>query len=238
MNACQRNKRKTMAGFSLLEALISTVLMAIVLSALATITAQWLPNWNRGVAQVQRDEFVALGLERLLADFAATAFVPPSSETRAPLFEGTDRSVIFVRTSLGPNSGPGLDIVRIAEVNSEQGFALVRTRAPFMPLAKVRLRDLKFGEPVVLLRPPFRLLFAYAGQDRKWQDGWRDQILLPNAVKLTVRHGASQNTRSISTTAIIPAQLSVECIAVKSFADCMTLLARPPVAADGAPSRT
>src|SRR5437764_628899 len=50
-------------GFTLIEALISTALMAAILAAIATVTAQWLPNWNRGFAGVQRNELLALGLE-------------------------------------------------------------------------------------------------------------------------------------------------------------------------------
>jgi general secretion pathway protein J len=42
------------AGFTLIETLIATALMVAILAALATITAQWLPNWNRCFARVQR----------------------------------------------------------------------------------------------------------------------------------------------------------------------------------------
>src|SRR5262245_38984581 len=59
-----RHSTKATAGFTLLEALIATALMAIILAALATITAQWLPNWNRGLARLQRNEHMALGLDR------------------------------------------------------------------------------------------------------------------------------------------------------------------------------
>ena len=95
--------------------------MGLILAALATITAQWLPNWNHGIVRVQRNEQVALGLERLAADLAAAEFIPASRETRKPFFDGANRSVTFVRTALGPNTGPGLEIVRIAEINSERG---------------------------------------------------------------------------------------------------------------------
>ena len=64
-------------GFTLIEALFATALMGAILAALATVTAQWLPNWNRGFARVQRNELLALGLERLVADLAAAEFVQP-----------------------------------------------------------------------------------------------------------------------------------------------------------------
>ena len=71
-----RSKRQSVAGFTLLEALISTALMAAILGAMATVTAQWLPNWNRGLAAISRNELLALGLERLVADLAAAEFDP------------------------------------------------------------------------------------------------------------------------------------------------------------------
>src|SRR5262245_35672203 len=159
----RRHARKTMRGFTLLEALIATAMMGFVLAALAIVTAQWMPNWNRNIARVQRSEDVALGIARLTTDLAAAEFIPASRETRRPLFDGANRSVIFVRTALGPNSGPGLEIIRIAEIDTDQGRALVRTRAPFRP--GIDRTEPAFTDPVILLRAPYRLSFAYAGTD-------------------------------------------------------------------------
>jgi len=58
-------------GFTLLEALIAMALMAFILTALAAVTAQWMPSWNYGIARVQRSEDIALGLARLTTDLAA-----------------------------------------------------------------------------------------------------------------------------------------------------------------------
>ena len=219
-----------MAGFTLIEALVATALMGLILAALATITAQWLPNWNHGIVRVQRNEQVALGLERLAADLAAAEFIPASHQTRKPLFDGTNRSVTFVRTALGPNTGPGLEVVRIAEISSEQGPVLVRTRAPFVP--GIDRTQPNFTDPVVLLRAPYRLSFSYAGTDRNWREDWREQVQLPNAVKLTVRDAATQRTLSVSTATLIHVEVPVDCIAAKSLAECLTSTLRPSADAD------
>ena len=57
------------AGFTLIEVLMATLLMTVILGALATVTAQWLPSWNRGMARVQRAERLAIGLERIARIF-------------------------------------------------------------------------------------------------------------------------------------------------------------------------
>src|SRR5262249_51867755 len=64
-------RRRAAAGFTLIEALVATALMGMVLAALATITAHWLPNWNRGIGRVQRTELVSISLNRLVADLEA-----------------------------------------------------------------------------------------------------------------------------------------------------------------------
>lgn len=221
-------------GFTLLEALIATALMGMILAALAAIAAQWLPNWSRGMVRVQRSEHTALGLERLVADLAAAEFVPAGRQSRQPLFSGTDRSVIFVRTALGPNTGAGLEIVRVAEVASERGPVLVRMRAPFVPasIAAVDPPEANFSDPVVLLRAPYRLSFSYAGPNRIWQDTWQQQMQLPRAVKLTLRDLETQRTLSVSTAASVHAELPAECISAKSSAAC--LASRPQPSRSGA----
>ena len=220
MTMRQARRRQTIRGFTLLEALIATAMMGLILAALATVTAQWMPNWNHGIARVQRSEDVALGLERLASDLAAAEFIPASRENRKPLFDGANRSVIFVRTALGPNTGPGLEIIRIAETKSDQGWLLVRTRAPFVP--GIDRAQPVFTDPVVLLRDPYRVLFSYAGRDRNWNEEWRDQTLLPKAIKLTVQDAATQRTLSISTTALIHVDIPMECVAARSIAECLT----------------
>src|ERR1044072_9088710 len=133
MRMPRRVSKLNLAGFTLIEALVSITLMAFIFTALATITAQWLPNWNHGIARVQRNDLMSLGLERLAGDLAAAEFIPASQHNRKPFFYGTSRSVTFVRTAVGPNKTNGLEIIRIAEISTEKGPALVRTRAPFAP---------------------------------------------------------------------------------------------------------
>src|SRR5436190_14068418 len=86
------------AGFTLVEALLATALMGVILAAIGTVTAQWLPNWNRGFARVQSSETLAAGLERIVADLAAAEFVTAGAGIRQPVFDGTELSVTFLRT--------------------------------------------------------------------------------------------------------------------------------------------
>jgi general secretion pathway protein J len=241
MTAPQLKSENRCAGFTLVEMLAATVLMAIVLAAVATITAQWLPNWNRNVTRLQSNEQISLGLDRLTADIAAAEFISPGRGTLQPLFVGTNRSVEFVRTALGPNARIGLEIVRISDARGDRGPVTVRTRASFKPVGErggFQPGQTQFTDPVVLLRSPYTIAFEYAGSDRIWRDTWSEQPLLPRAVKLTVHDIAMKRPLAISTAQLVHSELPVDCITSKSLADCLTALLQPRKSAQENGSRS
>ena len=189
MNRPLARARQAEAGFTMFEALVAIALMGLIMGALGAVTAQWMPNWTRGLAQVQRNEQVAIALDRLAADISAAEFVSPNRSTNAPLFQGAELAVTFVRQALGPNNRSGLEIVQIAETTDSRGWALVRTRAPFvmLPTGSPLLDPIPFADPVVLLRGPFRVAFAYADAGGAWTRSWRNSGALPAAVRFDVR---------------------------------------------------
>jgi general secretion pathway protein J len=201
MTTERADARRGEHGFTLIEALVALALTGLTLSALASLTAQWLPNWNRGFDRIQQSELIGISMQRIAADLAAAEFVPASRASKKPLFEGTPLSVTFVRTALGPNAGTGLDVVRLGETTDQGRLVTVRSRAPFTPLAAglSPSEQIHVADPVVLLRPPLRMSFAYAGPDRRFRDDWHDMDKLPTAIMLTVRDAASERVLSVST---------------------------------------
>lgn len=211
------------AGFTLIEMLIALILMIGILAALATVTSQWLPNWNRGFIHVQRTELIGQGLERLVADLSAAEFVTANGKASQPLFEGDELGVRFVRTAIGPNTRPGLEVVRISTMSDDRGAALVRARTPFVSLPeKTKLRDLaNFSDPVVLIRAPYRTTFSYAGPNHAWQNSWRDADQLPIAIRVLVRDEATQHTLAVSTAMVLRVNAPAECARAKVVKDCI-----------------
>ncbi|MBR0798246.1 prepilin-type N-terminal cleavage/methylation domain-containing protein [Bradyrhizobium jicamae] len=216
------------AGFTLLEVLLATLLMAVILGALATVTAQWLPNWNRGITRVQRAERLAIGMERVLADLSVAEMVPMSGDGKRPLFEGGELSVTFVRTAVGPSTRPGLEIIRLIEKGDAQGLALVRERAPFHPMPPDA--QIRFSDQVVLIRSPMRVTFDYAGPDQVWQPKWRDQLQLPAMVRVTVRDAGTGQVLAVSSAAIVHVNAPAECARAKNTITCLTARANPTTA--------
>jgi general secretion pathway protein J len=225
MRRRSRRSRKGEAGFTLIEVLLATLLMTLILGALATVTAQWLPNWNRGMARVQRAERLAIGLERIAADLSVAEMMPINSDAKAPLFEGSELSVTFVRTAVGPNTRPGLEIIRLIEKADNQGLALVRERAPFAPMPGDA--QIRFADQVVLIRSPFRVTFSYAGPDQVWQPTWRGQMQLPDMVRIAVRDSATGRVLAVSSAAIVHITAPAECARAKNASACLTARLKP-----------
>jgi len=216
-------------GFTLMETLVALALMGLVLSALASLTAQWLPNWNRGLDRIQRSEMISMVLQQISADLAAAEYVPAGRGEKRPLFEGSELAVMFVRTALGPNAGLGLDVVRLSESSDQGGVVTVRSRMPFRPLppGSVLSGQVQFGEPVLLFRAPYRLSFAYSAGDQVWRTSWGDSDKLPAAIRLTVRDMASERVLAISTVTPVHVQAPMK-------GDCT----QGDVKCEGAPNTT
>lgn len=201
MSRRRARRRRAEAGFTLLEALASIALMGLIAGAIATVTAQWLPNWNRSHFRTQRNEQLAIALDRLVADLSAAEYVTPNGVTNVPIFRGDELALTFVRSAVGPNMRPGLELVKIAETTDSLGAVLVRMRAPFVPVATgdPSLDPTSFGGPVVLLRAPLRVVFAYAGRDGKWENSWHHPGELPAAIRFDVRDGEGRLVVSTAT---------------------------------------
>lgn len=212
--------RSRNAGFTLIEALLATMLMLAILGALAVVTSQWMPNWDRGFVRLQRAEILTAGLERLVSDLAAAQPVSTGigGPNDYPVFEGTELSVTFIRTKLGPNLSTGLEVVQIAETRDDNGLALVRRTAPFLPTAEGQRN---FANPVVVVRAPYRVSFSYSGRDRVWRDNWRGAPLLPHAIRVRVRDAATSTTLAVSTSTLVHAELPVRCILSKTATGCL-----------------
>jgi general secretion pathway protein J len=218
------DQRSGEAGFTLIEMLIATMLMGLILTALATVTAQWLPNWDRGIARLQRDERFAFAMNRLVADLSVAEPVPAANATHVVLFDGAELGVTFVRTAVGPNTHPGLEVVRFRELSDASGPQLIRERALYTPSDRGAL--LRFADPVALIAPPFRVTFAYAGADALWHSTWAGTVQLPRRIRITIRDGITQQTLALSTAALVHVDTPAACAAAGNVDQCLLQMAQ------------
>jgi general secretion pathway protein J len=208
------------SGFTLLEALIAIALTGLLLGMLATVTGHWMANWRTGFERVQNADLLGLGVDRIAADVAAAEYASLDTDTQF-YFEGTETSVTFVRSAIGPNAAAGLEIVRLGEIDDARGRVLVRSRAPFMPITAKAVADggVEFTNPIVLVRPPYRVSFAFAGRDRIWKESWSDVKQMPNAVRITIRNDVTGAILPVSTAASINVNAPAACVAAPAGCD-------------------
>jgi general secretion pathway protein J len=220
VTAFKRNPVLETAGFTLMEALLCMLLLGFIVGALATVTGQWLPNWSRGMLELQRVERIAVSVERMVSDISGAEMIPPEADAKTVLFDGTQHVLTFVRTAIGPNAKPGLEIVKLSESVEDQGLAMIRQRAAFAPMspdAKVR-----FADPVVLIRMPYRAFFSYAGPDGVWQQDWQSQPQLPQRIQVSIRDTSTGRRVSFSEAGLVHVNAPAECARADHPEECIS----------------
>src|SRR4029077_19564797 len=109
-----------------------------------------------------------------------------------------------------------------AETPGEKGLMTVRTHERFVPMgqdgAEVQPAP---AHPVVLIRAPYRVTFAYAGVDRVWRPTWRGEGELPAAIRVQLRDAAPDRTLSVSTATLVRANMPADCVLAEVIADCI-----------------
>jgi general secretion pathway protein J len=222
-------RKRGAAGFTLFEALVSVALMGMIVTSLSLVTGQWLPNWRRSFGSTQQLEMLDVGLQRVIDDLEAAESVGANGASKSPLFVGDAASVVLVRAAVGPDASPHLELIKLSETRDERGVVLMRTRAPFAPFASDRPIEtqLRFSDPVALVRAPFLVSFAFAGPDRTWRDNWRDAVQLPNAIRIAVRDAASNQILALSTATLVHVDLSADCVGPNPIQQCLQGLATP-----------
>jgi general secretion pathway protein J len=198
-------------GFTLLEALIAMALFGALLSSFALLIGQWVPQWRHGLGRLQRDEQVGVAVDRLIGDLQGAVPIAGLRGDRL-IFVGQANSVIFARRNLQPNSGFGIELVRVDEVATENGLEIVRKRAQMPGGRPVDLDSIEFSDPVALLTGSLHVRFAYAGDDNTFQDAWSGGSALPKRIEVAFYDERDPSNR-ISTAAALRVTKPFSCAA-------------------------
>jgi general secretion pathway protein J len=100
------------------------------------------------------------------------------------IFSGEENAVTLVRRSLPVEMPPGLEVIRLAPQSGHADVTLARSRAP-LPFGSFLAEPID-PSPVVLLRPPYSIRFAYADTDRQWRTTWHDQGHIPLLIRIAI----------------------------------------------------
>lgn len=188
MPACAERRRRK-AGFTLVELLVSMVVLSLValamMGGLRFVVRAFAHTDERRVAL----EELTLSLSVLRGELERTEplMLKVGNDSRV-MFEGAPDRVRFVNVE--PTFMPGLPyrIFELAVVGDAGDYRIELRRSPLDP-ARPDLAAVAEAAPRVLLRTPRPLTFTYYGQRRRderpqWQETWSRLTQLPAAVRL------------------------------------------------------
>lgn len=180
--------RRASAGFTLLEALVTLVIVALIVTALMQALTQAL-SMRASLVRHQRETREGALQEAWFRESVAGA-VADLPDAYGPL-QGTARG--FEMLTLAPLAGEGLVRVgwRLEPVHG--GHAL-------------HYRDARLGDVVVLAGPLDQPSFAYLDPAGQWQGEWRPEGNDADAIPRAVRFTARSATRDIAWTVAMPAR--------------------------------
>lgn len=159
--------RPSEGGFTLIEALATLLLTGLMLSAITTLTGQWLGGWNRGAARLERSEGLAVAFDRIARDVGGA--IPMASPIRpgAVTFVGEPASLIFVHQSIDPGAPAGLEVVRLF---AGRDGRLMRERGVYDP--ETPLEGIAVREAVGVTRESYGIAFSYLDDLGAWSPDW------------------------------------------------------------------
>lgn len=219
-------------GFTLIEALVALAIGGFVIATLATVTGQWMRNWQVGIPVLQRSQSLVTGLDRIVADVAAARFMPAGAT--GFIFTGEPTAITLVRQTLPVETPAGLEVVRLAALPGGGDVTLARSRSP-LPFGS-SLSAPADPSPVALLRQPQAVRFAYADADQVWQTSWQVPARLPRLVRVEVIDRRSGRAVLPAVVVRLHADAPLTCAALQAGNLCDTALGfapRPEAAASG-----
>jgi len=192
------------AGFSLIETLAALAIASAIMLSSSTLMYQVVYFFDAGTARIDQSEQLALAIDSLVHDFAATRFVVEetageadnTSKTIAAAFiaspETKERpaSVKFITSGSHGAEARGEEVVKLTIEHDDEFTKLVRRRSTWIGPMMV-LRDAHVDDPVVLLKGRFSLVLHYSEIDEGgtiiWHDHWTGKRGLPHSVRLDLQ---------------------------------------------------
>jgi prepilin-type N-terminal cleavage/methylation domain-containing protein len=195
------------AGFTLIEALVSLAIAAVLLSGVAMVAAQALRNWNRGHTVIAAMEMLTTGLARLGADLSLSLPMrPPGSDEANLLFKGDETNMMFVAATGFGAGNRGVELLTVSVDPDPDGVAVTRKRGPVQSLATV------LSDPVVLMRGRMKVSFAYVDAKGLKSPTWVDKDVLPSAVEVQILGASGNPIFAVPAVLTLPTRVAVECL--------------------------
>jgi general secretion pathway protein J len=183
------SKRRSEAGFTLVELLIAVTLLSLLSVALLVALRVGIRAERAGSVRLEAEEGTALALSYIRAQLGDTRAALEADNTgrSVVVFDGAADHVAFVAPLPARVNLPGLHLIEIMAVRAALGPELVIRARPYRP-PNILPADI----PEKRLIPGLGAVeFAYFGatnsnEPPSWHDEWQDMVGLPALVRLRV----------------------------------------------------
>lgn len=186
--------RAVEAGFTLVEMLVSMVVLALVMGLVALSLNVISSGWERGGRAAGFYDMVGRANDLIRRDLAgAKRIFDKAAKTPTLLFRGSERSLTYIVREPPYPSQPGLYVVRLSIVSDGKGAnQLIRSRKRYRAtVASTMFGEVSTGpklleDRVVLIDRADGPAFSYKADEpgAAWETQWTDSKALPRLVRI------------------------------------------------------
>ncbi len=196
-------KQKFLAGFTLIEVMLASLIMSLVMASVYVSFGGCLRAWKEGNSRAERHQMVQIALEEISRQLRA-AYI--ASDNPGIEFVGDQETMDFVyaaaRSEETEQRGSGLCSVNYWLTSEEASQLSKLMRKERMIPYAAELPSVSSEE---VIDSVFNLSFGYYSQDG-WQESWNSKRDLPQTVQINLVLGdETGSTETFSTMVDIPA---------------------------------
>jgi prepilin-type N-terminal cleavage/methylation domain-containing protein len=215
---------KNRSGFSLLEVMVTLAITALLILTFTPLVSQVLASWARGTEVAGTVELWSRGLRQLRRDLRhAVSWTGYGNLGDLLTFQANETSMSFPVAAEMHGKTYGLEMLLITVTRAQNGWSLVRRRAPVVGSTYTA-----FSDPVVLLSGPYKYFLRYYDRNGGEVLSWGNRADLPARIVLNIDEGKGRAGRhSIELPVLV--SMPAACFAAASLAGCPAM---PPPSQD------
>lgn len=189
----EHSPRSNQHGFTIVELLVSLVVMGFVVLLIGGSLSVFSSSWSRQLLALERQDTLLRGAQVFRKDIRSMRqVVSNNADRKALVFGGDSRTVKFLSYSPAHLNQTGLQVVEYRLLSTPDGYELIRRSGRWRPLTEVS--DIELRHPVTLVRGLSEGRFLYGddgGKKTVWLRRWDKSGALPTLISFSGRVGTN-----------------------------------------------
>ena len=187
----KNSSRSSQHGFTIVELLVSLVVMGFVVLLIGGSLSVFSSSWNRQLLALENQDTLLRGAQVFRRDIRSIRQVlSNSTDPKVLLFEGSSTTLKFLSYNPAHLGQHGLQVVEYQVLSNRDGYHLVRRTGRWRPANE--LADIELRHPVTLAQGLTEGQFRYGQvgeQKTVWLRSWNKPTSLPTLISFSGRVG-------------------------------------------------